>query len=112
MIDSYSFGSIIIDGKRYSSDVIIYPDKIDANWWRKQGHFLQLADLGEIFESKPEVVIVGTGKMGVMKVAPDVEEYFKKNNIELIVCNTEIACRKYNELSTKSRVIAALHLTC
>jgi hypothetical protein len=28
MIDSYDFGAIVIDGKRYSSDVIIYPDRV------------------------------------------------------------------------------------
>jgi len=62
--------------------------------------------------SKPEIVIVGTGNMGVMKIAPEVEEHLKENNIKLIACKTEIACRKYNELSSKNRVVAALHLTC
>ena len=43
-IDSYSFGRIVINGKTYTSDVIIFPDKVDASWWRKEGHLLQLAD--------------------------------------------------------------------
>jgi hypothetical protein len=27
---------------------IIYPDHIDASWWRGQGHLLQTEDLAEI----------------------------------------------------------------
>jgi len=42
MIEHYSFGRIVIDGKEYTKDLIIYPDKIRANWWRKEGHKLRL----------------------------------------------------------------------
>jgi len=47
-IDQYAFGKIVIDGKTYTSDVIIYPEKVDASWWRKEGHRLQPADLEKI----------------------------------------------------------------
>jgi hypothetical protein len=40
MIESYKFGEIIITGKKYDSDLIIYPDHIDSSWWRKEGHLL------------------------------------------------------------------------
>ena len=112
MIDNYSFGRIVIYGRQYNSDIIIYPDRIDSRWWRKESHLLQLADLEEVLDSKPEILIIGTGNMGVMKIAAEVEEHLKQKNIKLIVCNTEMACRRYNELSGKSKVVAALHLTC
>ena len=32
-IDSYFFGRMVIDGKTYQSDLIIYPEKIDSSWW-------------------------------------------------------------------------------
>jgi hypothetical protein len=32
-IESYHFGEIVIDGRRYSSDVIIYPDRVEGQWW-------------------------------------------------------------------------------
>ncbi|MDL1969074.1 MAG: hypothetical protein LWW97_11200 [Deltaproteobacteria bacterium] len=36
MIESYSFGSIVVDGRKFISDLIIYPDgRIEASWWRK-----------------------------------------------------------------------------
>ena len=49
MIDSYSFGEIVINGKRYTSDVIIFSDSVDDNWWRKSGHLLHKDDLKEGF---------------------------------------------------------------
>ncbi len=53
-IDSYSFGRIVINGKTYTSDVIIYPGRVDASWWRKEGHLLQLEDVAEALQAKPD----------------------------------------------------------
>jgi hypothetical protein len=112
MIDNYSFGSITINGKEYHSDVIIYPDTVNSSWWREKGHFLQVVDLEEIVEFKPEILIVGTGNGGAMKIASDVEEYLKSRSIQLIAFKTEMACQKFNELAKEKRAVAALHLTC
>lgn len=112
MIESYAFGQIVIDGKRYTSDVIIYSDRIDSHWWRKEGHFLQAADLNGVIQAKPEVLIVGTGEGGLMKVAPETRERFANLGVELIVEPTGDAVRTYNRLARTRKVIAALHLTC
>jgi hypothetical protein len=66
MIDSYDFGRITINGRSYDQDLIIFPDKIKAGWWRKEGHRLQMEDLDDVLESEPEVLIVGTGYYGEM----------------------------------------------
>ncbi len=112
MIDSYSFGEIIVDGKTYTSDVIIYPSRVDSTWWRKEGHRLQTEDVKEIIAEKPEVLVVGTGRSGMMRVAPEVEKLLKSLNIQLVVENTERACQEYNRLKDSRKVVAALHLTC
>lgn len=51
MIDSYQFGKIIIDGKIYTSDIIIYPDRVEAGWWRREGHALHRDDISGIIAS-------------------------------------------------------------
>lgn len=33
IVDDYSFGRIKVGGKEYTSDVIIYPDRVDSSWW-------------------------------------------------------------------------------
>ncbi len=113
MIEFYDFGKIIIDGKEYSNDVIIYPHRVESSWWRRVGHELCLDDIRNVFAEDPDVLVVGTGYSGLMRVLPEVEEALKEKGIELRVERTKRACDVYNELSKKfKKVIAALHLTC
>ncbi|MDW8045350.1 MAG: Mth938-like domain-containing protein [Nitrososphaerota archaeon] len=111
-IDSYEFGKIVIDGKEYRSDVIIYPDRVDSKWWRKVGHELCIDDIKDIINEKPEVLVVGTGYNGYMKVLPETKKFLESRGVELIVEKTTSACEIYNQLSRSKKVVAALHLTC
>jgi hypothetical protein len=112
MIGSYDFGHIVIDGKTYTSDVIIYPDKVNGSWWRKEGHELCIDDLEDVLDKKPETIVVGTGNPGLMKVLPETEKSIKSKGIKLIVQPTKEACQTYNQLSSSQKIIALLHLTC
>ena len=113
MIDDYAFGRITVDGAIYTSDVIIYADHVDASWWRQEGHRLQPDDLTEAFAAEPEVLVVGQGSPGLMRVPEATREAVTERGIELVVCKTDEACERYNELAAQgSKVVAALHLTC
>jgi hypothetical protein len=112
MIDDYRFGHIVIDGKEYKSDVKIFPGRVEANWWRTLGHSLEIKDISDILQEPPEVLIIGTGSAGVLKVPEDVQVDIKKRGIELIIERTGDACNIYNNLALEKRVVAALHLTC
>lgn len=112
IIDSYQFGLISISGKKYSSDVIIFPDRVGDNWWRKRGHQLCLEDIAELITERPEVLIVGTGASGLMKVLPEVEQTTQSRGINFIAETTDKACHTYNNLCRSQRTVAALHLTC
>ena len=52
----------MIRGKRYRSDIIIFPDRVLDGWWRRERHRLHIEDLKEVLnaEPQPEVLIVGT----------------------------------------------------
>ena len=112
MIEDYRFGHIVIDGKEYKSDVKIFPGRVEANWWRELGHSLAVNDISDILQEQPEVLIIGTGSAGVMKVPDSVQQEIKHRGIELIIERTGEACKIFNSLKTKKRVVAALHLTC
>jgi hypothetical protein len=111
-IDSYSFGEMVIEGKSYDSDVIIYPEKVDSSWWRKAGHRVELEDLAAILAANPEVLIIGTGYMGLMKVPEELRKELIKKNIELYIEDSRRAVELFNSIHTKRRTIAAFHLTC
>lgn len=111
-IEDYRFGSITIEGKTYTSDLIIYPDRIDASWWRKEGHYLQKADLAGIIAAKPDLLIVGTGAHGVMSVPESTVAFLNAQHIEVIIEKTARAVELYNRQPQDKKVVAALHLTC
>lgn len=112
MVDSYQFGVIVVNGRRYTSDVIIYPNRVDDNWWRREGHSLCPQDLGEIVREKPEILVIGTGNSGLMKVSPSTCRWIEEKGIRLKAELTQTAYQTYNQLQKAHKVIAALHLTC
>jgi hypothetical protein len=115
LIDSYAFGKIVVNGTAYTSDIILFPDRVVDGWWRREGHRLYAEDLDEVLRARPqpEVLVVGTGSSDLMKVSKGVEEGLRARGIEVIVQPTPQACQTYNELSESGRrVVGALHLTC
>lgn len=113
MIESYSFGKMMINGTKFTRDLIIYQDNIKQNWWRKNGHELCVEDIEQVIEEfNPATLVVGTGKYGLMKVLPETEKYLKSKNIILIAQKTEEAVSIFNELFRSDKVMGAFHLTC
>ena len=112
-IEHYSFGKITINGQSYTSDVIIYPDRVDASWRRKEGHNLQAEDLKDILNVKPDVLIIGTGAFGVMRVPKETMSSLELKGIKVRAMRTGKAVDLFNDLQKDTTaVVAALHLTC
>jgi hypothetical protein len=113
MLATYQFGKIEVAGKTFRSDVIIYPDRVIDSWWRKEGHSLAMEDIKEVLDFKPDVLVIGQGKPGLMKVPELIRQEIKEQGIELFISGTERAVKEFNSLrSEKRRAVAALHLTC
>jgi hypothetical protein len=111
-IESYRFGQIVIDGQRYGNDVIVYPDHVDGRWWREGGHSVAPADVREVMEARPEVLVFGRGAVGRMDVPDKTMQMLEAAGIEVIAEPTGQAWETYNRLREERRVVAALHLTC
>jgi hypothetical protein len=112
-INSIRFGHIVIEGKEYASDVIIYHDRVDASWSRKEGHRLQPGDLTEALNAQPDLLIIGTGHAGVLTVPKEIATHLASLGIEVMAEKTPKAVELYNSfLGTKTYAIAALHITC
>ena len=111
-IDSYRFGEVVIDGQSYTRDVIVYPDRVQANWWRRDGHNLALADLEDVLRDPPAVLVIGQGAYGRMAVPEETCKQLRAAGIQLKIYHTDRACQVYNRLRDSRKVVAALHLTC
>ena len=112
MIDSYSFGSIRVDGRTYKKDLVIFPERVKSSWWRKTGHLLSLEDIGDILDYRPEILVIGTGAMGLMKVDKTVTDRLKALGIDLVAAKTADAVEEYNRVSGDRKAVFAAHLTC
>jgi hypothetical protein len=111
-IEAYSFGRMVVDGESYTRDLILYPDRIEASWWRREGHRLIPEDLPGVLEEKPEVLVVGTGANGVMEVPEATKKALLREGIEIVAAPTERAVKYYGRLQGKKRTVGAFHLTC
>lgn len=112
-IESVSFGQVLIDGKKYTKDLVIFSGEIRENWWRKDGHSLVVEDLPEIFASPPAQFVVGCGQNNVLTVPEKTRRAFHDAGIDLIELDTPAACKKLNQLFAEGADAAGgLHLTC
>lgn len=115
-IEEYQFGRVKVDDAVYTDDVIISPDGVNDSWWREKGHEVSNVDLDPVLEENPDIVIIGTGARGVMKVRPDARQTLEQKCDQVHVLDTHKAVERYNQLQDKEtgrrRVVAVLHLTC
>lgn len=112
-ITHYEFGKITIKDKTYISDVIVYPEKVNSSWWRKEGHQLCIEDIEEVLNYSPEIVVVGTGAYGLLTVLEETKKFLEQRNIQLLIFPTKEAVKKFNELDTQNKkVVGCFHLTC
>ena len=110
-IEKYSFGEITVNGKNYHKDLVIFPDFIEQNWWRKSGHNLCCDDITDVLQNKPEYLFIGTGKFGLMKVDQQLLQELEKMGIKVYVAKTDNAIKAFNAQKSTNKV-GAFHLTC
>jgi len=113
MIDRFRFGTITVDGQPYNSDIKIIHGSVVTDWWRGSGHIVDVGDVRDILQNRPDVVVIGKGDPGYMKVADSLREYAGINGIELIEENTRAAIHTFNRLCKAGKKVAAgFHVGC
>jgi hypothetical protein len=110
-LERYSFGQITIDGELHTRDVIVLPDRVLGNWWRREGHSLHAEDLERVLDELPARLIVGCGAEGQLKPQRDALEELARRGVGVEVLRTADAVKRYGELDERATA-AALHLTC
>jgi len=100
-----------VDGEEQTRDLIVLPDRVLTNWWRREGHSLAVEDLTEVEDELPEKLILGTGAHGRLRPPRAVIEELERRGIDVEVLQTAEAVRRYADLDER-RTAAALHRTC
>lgn len=112
-IGAYRFGEIEVDGKKYHGDIKIIDRSVISNWWRAEGHELTGSDIEDILSEAPEILVVGTGQPGNMRVMDELRERLAAKGVSLIEEPTPRAVVTFNRLKKSGKKVAgAFHLTC
>lgn len=116
--DSSSFGEVVINGQSFG-DVLVVGGEIEARddprleRELESDHLIGDWEVEELLSNQPEIVIVGTGTAGVLRIMPEVRRKFEKAGVELIAVTTPRAIEEYNSLvSMGKKVNALIHTTC
>ena len=113
VIEDYAFGRMTVDGRLYTSDLMILPDgTVSVGWWRRRGHAVGTADLGPILPSRPAILIIGTVASGMMRPDATLADDLAGMGIRMVAIPTAEAVKKFNARDASTPCAAAFHLTC
>ncbi|MDD5416639.1 MAG: MTH938/NDUFAF3 family protein [Candidatus Aenigmarchaeota archaeon] len=109
-IDSFYFGNIIIKGRKFTNDVSVSWDGEVIP--RQSSHIFSENDFHDMIMKEPEIVVIGTGTAGQMKVDPGVSVKAGVEGVQLVIKPTAQAVEEFNKYSRRNKVIGIFHLTC
>lgn len=115
--DELTFGSIVIEGKKYSRDILIFVEdtvrKLKGGFLMFGRHEIKIRGLEELSHGQPEVITVGTGTDGAAHIAAQAESWAKANSVSLLVQPSYDAIVRLSELAEQNKKVAGLiHITC
>ena len=114
-IHRVGFGWINVGGTVYEQDRVVHPDGVSGPWWRRKRHWFLPEDARRLAkEYEPEILILGTGWMGMMRIAQDeIAAYLEATGIDFEAHRTPDAVKRHQDLLSRSvHAVAAFHLTC
>lgn len=109
--------SVTIEDKSYSKDLYVRADSkikeftgLLSKATSGTEHTVSAKELRKICKKKPDILIIGAGRSGLLKMPPAAEAFLKKERVSFRVLPSPKAVRLYN--STKKRKALLLHLSC
>ncbi len=117
------FGWIRISDRQYEEDIIVSsdervlrrPKELSASKRKLYNHTpFTVKELTYLLEKFGffEILIIGTGQMGLLPVEQDVFSLAKSKGIKIITKKTPIAIKLFTNLAKKKKVVAVFHVTC
>lgn len=105
------FGELVVDGKVYYSDMIV--------WWDGElefvtkNHMLGMETFAMMLRKKPEIIVVGTGQQGCVRISDEVRHRARDKKIRVFEGKSDSAAKMFSDLAVAGkRVVAFIHTTC
>ena len=107
VIRSVSEMAIRINDEDYYDSVALTAEDILGTWPGASIAALTVADFAAVFETKPEIVLLGTGTSNVFPPR-ELTFAFARKGVGLEVMDTAAAARTFNVLANESRRVTAV----
>lgn len=116
-IDKTKFGSITIAGEKYEHDLVIRLNgKIEKRKKKLSkevlgtSHVISLAEADHVYEEGTELLIIGAGQYGMVKLSDEAAAFFAQQQCAVELLPTPEAAQRWNE--AKGATTALFHITC
>jgi hypothetical protein len=116
-IDAAEFGSITVDGTRIEHDVVVrLSGKVEKRKKRLSkavygtSHTISLDEARDMFEKGMQLIIIGSGQQGMVKLSPEASTFFDKKDVKVALAPTPQAIDLWN--AATGPVAGLFHVTC
>ncbi len=106
-IRSVSNDIVRIGDQSYSKPIALTPDVVFESWAAGPVHALAEDDFEVLFDTSPELVVLGTGRKNIFPPR-ELVFAFARRGVGLEVMDTPAAARTFNVLAGEGRRIAAV----
>ena len=106
IVTGHGSGWIRVGAQEYRENVVLTPDSIATGWAAGGFDALTDADFEALLETKPDVVILGTGG-SIRFPMPSLTRALAAAQVGLEVMDTAAACRTFNILAAEGRRVTA-----
>jgi hypothetical protein len=116
-IDATRFGSITIEGRVLTRDVLI---RMDGEVKKRKkslskavygtSHVISLDEARHVYQKGASRIIVGTGQSGLTRLSEEAASYFRRKGCRADLLPTPIAIEAWNEAA--GAVVGLFHITC
>ncbi len=116
-IDKFSFGEIVIDGRKYRRDVVLFPDgtvkQRKGGFWIFGSHNIRREEIEELSKAGAKVIVIGTGTNSRAVLSKEARTYAEQARQELHTLPSRQAVSEFNQLlETGEKAAALIHITC
>ncbi len=106
LFTGYDDGYLKLNNERYDSGITIHFGTISDSWGPQRLRDLCIDDLTPLIEPRPEVLLLGTGRLTLFPDA-SILAFMAENHIALECMDSRSAARTYNILVGEGRKVSA-----
>lgn len=106
VVTGFGEGWIRVGADEYREGIVLLPDRVITGWAPAGFDALSADDFARLLESKPEIVLLGTGARQRFPHPRLLRALFDAR-VGIETMDTRAACRTFNILAAESRRVAA-----